>query len=112
FDWSFELHVPGGGFIWDETDLEFEAPVSGYEEVVRYEYTATMPRDQWKRVQRGRYFVRFSDNSYGRIQFEIDGASDRMPLRLESWLCLTPDSRNLATENMIISVIGGPESGR
>jgi hypothetical protein len=112
FDWSFEIRVPGGGLIWDESDTKFEAPASGYKEVVRYEYSATMPRDEWKRVQRGRYFVRFADNTYGRIQFDIDGGSDRRPLYMESWLNLTPGSRNLATKNMIINVMESVEPGR
>ncbi len=112
FDWSFEIRVSGGGLIWDESDAKFEAPASGYKEMVRYEYTATMPPDEWKRVRRGRYFVRFADNTYGRIQFDIDGGSDRRPLYLESWLNLTPGSRNLATENLIINVMDSAESGR
>lgn len=112
FDWSFEIRVPGGGLVWDESDAKFEAPASGYKEVVRYEYPATMPRDEWKRVQRGRYFVRFPDNTFGRIQFDIDGGSDRRPLYMESWLNLTPGSRNLATKNMIINVMESVESGR
>jgi hypothetical protein len=112
FDWSFEIRIQGGGLIWDESDAKFEAPASGYKEVVRYEYPATMPRDEWKRVQRGRYFVRFPDNTFGRIQFDIDGGSDRRPLYMESWLNLTPGSRNLATKNMIINVMESVESGR
>lgn len=102
FDWSFEIRIPGGGLIWDGSDVAFEAPESGYEETIRYEYLATMPREEWKRLRRGRYFVKFADGTYGRIQFEIDGSSDRKPLYMESWLSLKPDSRNLATENMII----------
>ncbi len=112
FDWSFEILVRGGGLIWDESDAKFEAPAFGYKEVVRYEYPATMPREEWKRVRRGRYFVRFADNTFGRIQFDIDGGSDRRPLHMESWLNLTPSSRNLATENMMIDVIESVESGR
>lgn len=102
FDWSFEIRVPGGGFAWDESDAKFEAPQFGYNETIRYEYPATMPREEWKRLRRGRYFVKFADGTYGRIQFEIDGGSDRKPLNMESWLSLKPGSRNLASENMII----------
>lgn len=112
FDWSFELRVSGGGFVWDESDAKFEAPAVGYKEVVRYEYPATMPRDEWKRTQRGRYFVRFPDNTWGRIHFEIDGGSDRRPLYMQSWLSLTPGSRNLATETMIINVMESKEPSR
>lgn len=109
FDWSFEIRVPGGGLAWDRSDLEFEAPATGYEECVRYEYSATMPREEWKRVRQGRYFVKFADDTYGRIQFSIDGGSDRSPLYMESWFSSNPGSRNLATENMIINVIESEE---
>lgn len=109
FDWSFEIRIPGGGLIWDESDAKFEAPASGYKEVVRYDYPATMPREEWKRFQKGRYFVKFANDTYGRIQFQIDGNSDRSPLYMESWLNLTPSSRKLATENMIINVMESVE---
>jgi Carboxypeptidase regulatory-like domain len=112
FDWSFEIRIPGGGFVWDESDAKFEAPTSGYKEVVRYDYPATTPRAEWKRFQKGRYFVKFPDDTYGRIQFDIDGDSDGKPLCMESWLSLTPGSRNLATENMIINVLESVEQGR
>lgn len=109
FDWSFEIRVPGGGVAWDESDLKFEAPESGYKEMVRYQYLASMPGGEWRRVQDGRYFVKFADNTYGRIQFNMDGGSDRRPLYMESWLNLKPNSRNLATEKMIINVVESEE---
>lgn len=112
FDWSFEIRVPGGGLAWDRSDLEFEAPEAGYQESVRYEFPATMPPEEWKRVRQGRYFVKFADGTYGRIQFSIDGGSDRSPLYMESWLSSKPGSRNLATEDMIINVIESEDPER
>lgn len=112
FDWSFEIRVPGGGLAWDRSDMEFEAPATGYEESVRYECSATMPREEWKRVRQGRYFVKFADDTYGRIQFSIDGGSDRSPLYMESWLSMKSGSRNLATEHMIVDVVEGEEPDR
>jgi hypothetical protein len=112
FDWSFEIRIPGGGLASDRSDLEFEAPATGYKESVRYEFPATMQREDWKRVRQGRYFVKFADDTYGRIQFSIDGGSDRSPLYMESWLSAKPGSRNLATENMIINVIESDEPGQ
>ncbi len=109
FDWSFEIQIRDGGLVWDQSDTEFEAPESGYRESIRYTYTADMPRENWKRFRDGRYFVKFSDGSYGRIQFSVDGGSDDMPFHMESWLNLTPGSRNLATENMTIKVMKADE---
>jgi hypothetical protein len=109
FDWSFEMRIAGGGFVWDHSDLNFEAPASGYNDAIRYDFPATMPRDQWKRERSGRYFVKFADGSYGRIQFQIDGFSDRRPLYMESWLNLKPGSRNFAVPNMSIKVTDSKE---
>ncbi len=97
FDWTFEAKIPGGGFIWNDNDFNFEAPATGYKESIRYHFSADMPRDEWKRFQQGRYFVKFADGSYGRIRFDIDGGSDRKPLKMTSWLCLKSGSRNLAS---------------
>ncbi len=97
FDWSFEAKIPGGGFVWSDSDFNFDAPETGYKESIRYHYSANMPREEWKRFQHGRYFVKFADGSYGRIRIDIDGASDRKPLKMTSWLCLKPGSRNLAS---------------
>ena len=97
FDWSFEARIPGGGFIWNDSEYNFEAPESGYKETIRVEYKADMPKEKWMNYVNGRFFVKFADGSYGRIRFSIDGIEDRVPLNLGSWLCLKPGSRNLAT---------------
>ncbi len=97
FDWSFEARIPGGGFIWNDSDYNFEAPETGYRESIRYDHPADQPREKWKRFQHGRYFVKFSDASHGRIRFRIDAGSDRRPLSMTSWLNLKPGSRNLAS---------------
>jgi hypothetical protein len=89
--------IPGGGFVWNDGDYNFEAPESGYKESIRYDYPARLSRDKWKRFQNGRYFVKFADGSHARIRLDIDGGSDRRPLAMTSWLSLKPGSRNLAS---------------
>jgi hypothetical protein len=98
FDWAFEARIPGGGFIWNDSDFNFEAPESGYKEIIRYRLPASLPRDKWKRYRHGRYFVKFPDGTHARIQFDIDAGSDRSPLYMQSWLNKTPGSRNLASK--------------
>jgi hypothetical protein len=97
YNWTFEARIPGGGFIWNDGDFNFEAPESGYSEMIRYHYHADLPREKWQRVQHGRYFVKFSDGTHARIEFDIDGKSDVTPLRMASWMSLKPGSRNLAS---------------
>ena len=97
FDWSLEARIPGGGFLKNASDYNFEAPETGYLESIRFGYLANLPQEQWKRLRHGRYFVKFADGTFGRIRFSIDAASDRRPLSLTSWMNLKPGSRNLAS---------------
>jgi hypothetical protein len=97
FDWCLEASIPGGGFLKNGSDYNFEAPETGYLESIRFGYLATMQQDQWKRLRHGRYFVKFADGTFGRIRFSIDAASDRRPLSLTSWMNLKPGSKNLAS---------------
>ena len=97
YDWSLEAHIPGGGFIKNGSDYNFEAPEDGYVETIKFEYAASMPQEQWKRSRNERYFVKFADGTHGRIRFSIDGSSDMSPLLMTSWMNLKPGSRNLAS---------------
>ena len=97
FDWTFEARVPGGGFIWSDSDLNFEAPEGGYKESIRYHYPSSLEREKWKRFQNGRYFIKFPDGTHARIQFDIDAGSDRKPLYMQSWFNPKPGSRNLSS---------------
>lgn len=99
YDWSLEARIPGGGFIESDSDYKFEAPVAGYQETIKFEYLATMPQGQWEYYFHRRYFVKFSDGSYGRIRFSIDASSDSTPLDMTSWLNLKPGSRNLSSND-------------
>ena len=99
FDWVFEARIPGGGFLWNDSDFNFEAPEVGYKEAIRYERPASLPSDGWQRFENGRYFVKFPDGTYGRIEIDVDAGSDRGPLKMKSWLSLSPGSRNLASQH-------------
>ena len=100
FDWTFEARIPGGGFIWNESNLNYEAPVSGYKEMIRYHRPKTLPRDKWGRMLNGRYYVRFPDGTYARIRICVDAGSESAygPLEITSWFNPKPGSRNLATD--------------
>ena len=107
YDWSFEARIPGGGFLINASEYNFEAPPDGYQESIKIAYPSTMDPAQWKRSEFGRYFVRFPDGSYGRLRFSIDGASDSNDgaLSMTSWLNLTPGSRNLASKHWDSSIV-------
>jgi hypothetical protein len=97
YDWSFQAHIPGGGFIKNDSDYNFEAPKGGYVDTIKFEYSATMSKKDWKKFRYGRYFVKFEDGTHGRIRFSVNGSSDMSPLLMTSWMNLKPGSRNLAS---------------
>lgn len=85
--WHCEMSIPGGGFfLIDEKeepdgDLfqsryvaeakegeEFLAPESGYEETVRAEMPESRMDETWRGGFTKNYYVKFSDNTYGRIK--------------------------------------------
>ncbi len=105
FDWKLEARIPGGGFLHNDSEYNSEAPEDGYQESIEIEYLATMPQGTWKRSAHRSLFVKFADDSYGRIRFGIDGASDRRPLYMTSWLNLKPGSRNLASDQWDPTVV-------
>jgi len=99
YDWSLEARIPGGGFLESDSDYKFEAPEKGYQETIKIEYSAKLPQDKWLYNVDRRYFVKFSDGSYGRIRFSIDASTDSAPLNMTSWLNLKPGSRNLSSND-------------
>lgn len=96
FDWNLEMRIRGGGFVRNKSDYAFEAPESGYEESIKFDHPKDSPI--WKKTDSGRYFVKFSDGTYGRIRLGIAGNSDSSPLMMTSWMNLKPGSRNLASD--------------
>ena len=107
FDWRFEARIPGGGFIWNDSDFNFEAPADGYKEMIRYDRPKTLSAERWQRFENGRYFIKFSDGTFGRLLIDIDGGSTDAPLSMASWLSRTPGNRNIASPNGVASGFHG-----
>jgi hypothetical protein len=40
FDWSAKIQVPNGGIIEGIGDIQFRAPIDGYQSVIEYHFTA------------------------------------------------------------------------
>lgn len=103
YDWSFEAVIPGGGFARNQNDLDmksyyqFEAPVDGYVEKIRYDFPSNLSKEQWTNFAMDSFFVRFPDGTHGRIRFTIHGLSNRKPLLMETWFNPKPGSRNLSS---------------
>ena len=103
FNWGFELRVSNGGFVRNENDLrmgsyyQFEAPVEGYKEVVRYQFFNSQSENEWRKLAQDSLFVKFPDGSYGRIRFKIEGDAYKSPLILEAWYNSKLGSCNLSS---------------
>ena len=91
------MRIKDGGFCKRASDYAFEAPESGYQEQVVFDYPANMPAGQWKKFAHGRYFVKFADGIFGRITIRIEGFEVRKPISLSSCLGLRQGARNLAS---------------
>ena len=92
--WYCEMSIPGGGFflidekIGQDGDVyqskyaanakageEFLAPESGYEETVRAEMLESRMDETWRDTYTRNYYVKFPDNTYGRIQVQLGGGA-------------------------------------
>jgi hypothetical protein len=99
--WFCEMSIPGGGFflidekIEPDGDLyqssysantkageEFLAPESGYEETVRAEISESMMNENWRFAITRNYYVKFSDNTYGRLNVRF---SSGLKYSITSW---------------------------
>jgi hypothetical protein len=105
FDWSLEAKITGGGFIWNNSDFNSEAPQDGYKEKITVKFPQALLSNEWRRETYGSFFVRFPDGNYGRIKVNINGMTrdGESALRLESWLNLRSGSRNLSTPHVMQS---------
>jgi len=92
YDWRCSLSIPGGGCMGRNGRFEFEAPADGYQEF--FEFSAFANTPGWRGSLQKECFVRFSDNRFGRLSFNLS-TKGRRTVRIESFLNPTPGSRNL-----------------
>lgn len=92
--WYCEMSIPGGGFFLIDEKLEpdgdvyqsryaadakdgeeFMAPESGYQETVRAEMPESRMDESWRNSYTRNYYVKFPDNTYGRIRVQLGRGS-------------------------------------
>ena len=74
FNWCLSIRVPGGGIQLlqtienaDSGDYdELLAPVSGYQEEIRFDFPKSLPVGDWKGSINREFFFYFPDKTYGR----------------------------------------------
>jgi hypothetical protein len=92
YNWKCQIAIPNGGISQSTNDLDFQAPVDGYQPIDVIEMPVTLETGWASRAKRN-YFLRLASGNYARITFEMIAGGDHFFL-LESFL--NPSgSRNL-----------------
>jgi hypothetical protein len=95
YDWRFEITVPNGGLIVRKDAFEFEAPEGGYLRSDSVDMAATLG-NHWRSSAERSYFLRFDDETFGRVELEMQAGGDHFVV-WESFLNPKAGSRNLET---------------
>jgi len=93
YDWRLEITVPNGGLVARKDDFEFEAPEGGYLPSDSVDMAATLG-NQWRSSAERSYFVRFDDETFGRVELEMQAGGDHFVV-WKSFLNPKAGSRNL-----------------
>jgi hypothetical protein len=90
-EWSFQMTIPDGGFVEYHDEFPFEAPDTGYQPTVRFDFQKGQPN--WTDGVKADYYIRFGNPPlYGRLHLET--GFDEPGARLT--YAINPDgSRNL-----------------
>lgn len=67
--WSFRMEIPDGGFVEQNDEFPFEAPESGYQPAVSFEFDKASP--DWATQIKAKYYVKLgTPPRYGRLQVQ------------------------------------------
>lgn len=68
-NWSFKMEIPDGGFIKQNDEFPFEAPESGYQPVVEFNFQ--QGQTDWVENLKKNYYIKFGNPSrYGLLRLE------------------------------------------
>ncbi len=69
--WSFKMEIPDGGFVEENDEFPFEAPASGYQSVLNFQFQSG--NTNWVQGINKTYYIEFGNPPlYGRIQVQTD----------------------------------------
>jgi hypothetical protein len=67
--WSFRMHIPDGGFVEQAGEFPFEAPESGYQSVIEFDFQ--QGHTNWATDLKTNFYIKFGNPPrYGRLQVE------------------------------------------
>ena len=70
-NWSFSLSIPDGGLVENQDEFQFEAPETGYQPKIEYNFAKAEP-DWTTHVTKQFYIVFGQPRKYGCLRFESD----------------------------------------
>lgn len=84
YRWRAELRIPGGGWLDRPDHLSFEAPLSGYQEVL--DVSMMEDNDLWRSASGEReMFFRLGNGTYGRAILHLGTTPKWALISFESW---------------------------
>jgi len=84
YNWKCRITVPNGSILQSSNELDFEAPVGGYQPEDEIDMPANREAD-WGDSAKRRYFLKLADGNYARMSFEMIAGGDHF-FEIESFL--------------------------
>jgi hypothetical protein len=94
YDWRCEIHTVGGGIQEVLDEPSFLAPPDGYTQVAVIDMPKSLDRKVWNSRVNKSYWLRFPDNTFGRISFMMNARGDHFAV-INGFRNPTPNDRNL-----------------
>lgn len=97
YNWRCETSVKGGGIQEVKEDEVFEAPEDGYASSAVIEMPTTLDVKVWRSRVEKKYWLRFPDNTYGRVEFSMHSGGDHFAI-IEGYRNPASNDRNLESK--------------
>ena len=94
YDWRCEISVEGGGIQEAKDELAFEAPADGYASSAIIDMPKMLDVKEWSSDAQKSYWLRFPDNTFGKIAFRMIAGGDHFAV-IDGSRNPSPNDRNL-----------------
>jgi hypothetical protein len=94
YDWRCEIQPEGGGIQEVVDEHSFLAPSDGYTQLVMIDMPKSLDRKVWNSRVSKSYWLRFPDNTFGKISFMMNARGDHFAV-INGFRNPSPNDRNL-----------------